>query len=450
MKKLRPVQWIIAGLMLLTACGSPLPTATASPPPTVAPRMTVVPSPTRKPSPTMTVAPPTPTAATRPTADVSWLDEAPASETAFTIPLMTRHVTVDSATLQFALTESETAELFVWPADSASEPQRWPLGERADGLITVEGLTTGTRYQAALLVGEPMARPIFEKTIWPEISFSTQSDRGFPLRIAVIGDSGFGDATTEALAVEMVAADPDLVLHTGDLVYRINENPDAPTAFIEKLFKPFAPVLQVGPFYPVPGNHDLEAAARWGDSTYYFTAFPRLDGGGVETPVDSQGGWYSFSYGDIQFVMLNSQAVFGAGGYQAETDWLAERVAEPAFRATIIVLHVPPRNAGRHRTDSRIIRSRWGDLLSAPGVVLVLAGHDHNYQRFENDGVVTLVTGGGSQTLYSINSEADGLQLAARRSHFTLLDIGETAIDVSAIDAAGMVFDEARVQLPGP
>jgi predicted phosphodiesterase len=448
MKKLIPILTVAAGLALLASCGPALPTASPSPPPTVAPRVTVVPSPTRLPSPTTTAVPPTPTASAEPTADRPWLLDSPVSETAYTIPLMTRHVTTDSATVQFSLTQPEMAELFVWPAESENEPQRWPLGERSDGLVTVEGLMPDTRYQAALLVGESMSRPVFGEAAWPEIGFSTQSERGLPVRIAVIGDSGFGDETTIALVAQMAAASPDLVIHTGDLVYRIDEDPDAPTAFIEKLFAPFAPVLQSAPFYPVPGNHDLEAAARWGEATYYFTAFPSLDGGGVETLADSGGAWYSFSYGDIQFVMLNSQAVFGFGGYQAETEWLAERVADPAFRATVVVLHIPPRNAGRHRTDSRIIRSRWGDLLSAPGVALVLAGHDHDYQRFENDGVVTLVTGGGSQSLYSINSEADGLQASARRSHFLLLDVGEAVIDIRAVDAAGVVFDQATVQLP--
>lgn len=439
---------ILLGLTLLVACGPASPAATVTPPPTLAPRLTVAPSATPSSHPTKTAAPATPTAAAEPTAERSWLERAPASETTYLTPLMTRHITTNSATVQFALAEPEQAELFVWPADSSSEPRRWPLGERSDGLITVEDLNAGTRYAAALLIGDPPARPLFDGVIWPEIQFSTQRQPAFPLRIAVIGDSGFGDDTTKALAERMAAESPDFVLHTGDLVYRIDEDPDAPTAFVEKLFRPFAPVLQTAPFYPVPGNHDLEAAARWGDSTYYSTAFPGLDGGGVTTPADADGSWYSFAYGDLQFVMLNSQAVFGFGGYQAETDWLAERVADPQFRATIIVLHIPPRNAGRHRTDSSIIRSRWGDLLSAPSVALVLAGHDHNYQRFENGGVVTVVTGGGSGTLYSINSEADGLQASARRSHFTLLDVSEGAIDIRAVDVDGVTFDQTTIPLP--
>lgn len=435
-------------LIVLSACGPAAPAVTSTPPPTTAPRVTAALPPSPTASAPATAIPLTPTLTREPTPDLSWLTGLPTSDASFVVPLMTRHVTTQSATLGFSLTQPEAAELVVWETGSAGEPQHIPLDERADGLVTVEGLKPATAYSAALLVGDPLGRPGFDGGDWPPIHFSTQSEGGRPLRIAAVGDSGFGEDTTTALMERMAAAQPDLVIHTGDLVYQIDRDPDAPTAFVEKLFQPFAPVLQLAPFYPVPGNHDLEAAARWGDSTYYFTAFPRLDGGGVSTPAASDGGWYSFSYGDIQFVMLNSQAVFGFGGYQAETDWLAERVADPAFRATIVVLHVPPRNAGRHRTDSSIIRSRWGDLLSAPRVVLVLAGHDHNYQRFENDGVVTIVTGGGSESLYSITSNPEGLLASERRSHFTLLEVGGDAIQVQAIGVDGAVFDRASISLP--
>jgi predicted phosphodiesterase len=448
---MKPSRWMVIALVaaLLAGCAPPAPPPPTVPPTTATLQPTAVATETVEP-PSATVPAPasTPTPTSTPAADLVGITDAPASDTGYTIPLIVRHVGETTATFRFSLAQPETAELILWRSDLAAAPSVTSLGEVTGDQITVEGLQPSTRYQALLLVGEPGRRPTFEGAVWPEVGFHTQGGADRPLRVVAVGDSGFGDDMTRSLVLQMAATAPDLVLHTGDLVYEIERDPDAPTAFIEKLFSPFAPLLTSAPFYPVPGNHDLETAARWGDSYYYFTAFPPLAVNGVDSPEDADGEWYAFSYGDIQFVMLNTQAVFGFGGYQSETDWLAERLADSSFRATIVVLHVPPRNAGRHRTDSSIVRSRWGEMLQAPNVALILAGHDHNYQRFLNDGVTTVVTGGGSETLYTVSGSADGLQAAERRTHFTLLNIGEDEIEIQAIDAAGISFDRATIPLP--
>jgi predicted phosphodiesterase len=43
------------------------------------------------------------------------------------------------------------------------------------------------------------------------------------LRIGVIGDSGFGEEITNALVARMAQQNLDSVLHTGDLMYRGDE-----------------------------------------------------------------------------------------------------------------------------------------------------------------------------------------------------------------------------------
>jgi len=40
--------------------------------------------------------------------------------------------------------------------------------------------------------------------------------------------------------------------------------------------------------------------------------------------------YYTFAYQDIQFIVLDSQVFFGAGGREEQEAWLADRLADPA------------------------------------------------------------------------------------------------------------------------
>jgi hypothetical protein len=70
-------------------------------------------------------------------------------------------------------------------------------------------------------------------------------------RFAVIGDTNGGVVPT-VIAARLVAADPDLVIHTGDVVYPVG----ADSAYDQEIFRPFAAWLERGPILPTLGNHD--------------------------------------------------------------------------------------------------------------------------------------------------------------------------------------------------
>jgi predicted phosphodiesterase len=347
--------------------------------------------------------------------------------------------------LQWELSEPTLAEVLVWNQDNPAELRRELVPPETTQLELTD-LSPATTYRAVLLVGG--ARPRLLDEIWPTLSFSTTSQEFTGLRVGVLGDSGFGEETTLQLAQRLAGAEPDLVLHTGDLVYRVGEEADPSAAFAAKLFATLQPLLATAPFYPVPGNHEFDLAARHDGAPYYQRAFAPFESGTVEFPVESEGLWYSFVVEDVQFLMLNSQSLFGIPGRSQQEAWLAERVNRGGYRTTVVVLHVPPYNAGRHRTDSRVVESAWGDLLGSAQVGLVLSGHDHNYQRHSVAGKTYIVSGGGSSSLYTVQASVAGVQAALRASHVVVLEIRETEIEITALDKEGRSLDHAVIPIP--
>src|SRR5262249_29618757 len=77
-------------------------------------------------------------------------------------------------------------------------------------------------------------------------------------------------------------------------------------------------------------------------------------------------------------------------------------------------------------------------ILARHHVDLLLAGHDHLYQRGEAGGVRYIVTGGGGAGLYDSSCgtakkppcEEDGMQKLAVAHHYVVLTIDKHAIDM--------------------
>jgi 3',5'-cyclic AMP phosphodiesterase CpdA len=271
-----------------------------------------------------------------------------------------------------------------------------------------------------------------------------------PLRIGVFGDSGFGEEITAALADRLADLQPDLILHTGDLVYLAYQQSDAREAYQVKWYQTLSNLLNSSVIYPVVGNHEMDSDAEYQGLPYYFHAFPMLvalQGGWQDAPPGSERQWYALELGTLQILFLNSQQLYG-GPARAEQDaWLASRLNEERFKDTIVVFHVPPYTSGRHQLDGKVVVSSWVPLFEASNVRLVLSGHDHNYERLSRNGITYIVSGGGSTVLYPMGLPQAHSITFAQQIHFVLLDIDSDGIKVQAIGVDGETFDETYVTL---
>jgi predicted phosphodiesterase len=407
------------------------------------------PPPTLAPTGTASPFPPSPIPSPTPDWSLAFDEAHPGVE--YSIPLMTQHVAPGRAVLFFQLTSPVEGRLFYWRTDLGISSAQWaPISasERRQQ-IEVVGLDPGETYGAALgLRGadSEFRPPYYGGRRWGPIQIRTPEAGQTTWRAGVVGDSGFGEQLTADLARRMAGQDLDFVIHTGDLVYKVDQNADPPSAFRYKFFEPFAPILKRMPLYPVAGNHDWDPPTVWGGVPYYYWAFPRFD------PVDGDSDrqsfrneYYAFVYGDVQFLMLNTQLLLRDGAQDAQIGWLSERLSDERYRYSIPVFHVPPYTSGLHTLDGQAVRDYWQPLFEEANVPLVLSGHDHDYERIDLHGVTYIVSGGGSSVLYGLRARVPGSQVFVSASHYLELDFSPQSIHLRAVGPEGELLDEVDI-----
>jgi 3',5'-cyclic AMP phosphodiesterase CpdA len=174
--------------------------------------------------------------------------------------------------------------------------------------------------------------------------------------------------------------------------------------------------------YPVPGNHDYQTA---GASGYYGFFGPRAGQPGE--------GWYSFDLGRWHLVALNSNRdeVGGCQPGSEQERWLRADLAAHPARCTLAFWHHPRFSSGTTHGSDPTVAGLWVALYQA-GADVVLAGHEHNYERFAPldplgrvdpaRGVREFVVGTGGRSHYPLGSPLAGSQARSSDS-FGLLEL---------------------------
>ena len=147
--------------------------------------------------------------------------------------------------------------------------------------------------------------------------------------------------------------------------------------------------------------------------------------------------------------MLDSQVFFGIAGREEERLWLAERLADKRFRASIPVFHVSPFSSSSvHRDEGIPVRQNWVPLFEGANVPLVLSGHTHQYERLEINAITYIVSGGGSAITYAPGAMLPESQVFARKSHFVLAELYADRLDLTSLSVEGEPIDRVTILLP--
>lgn len=179
---------------------------------------------------------------------------------------------------------------------------------------------------------------------------------------------------------------PAFVVICGDLI-------DTPghagqTAEFKRIAAQLDPAI---PLHLLAGNHELENEPTPESLTWYRETFGK--------------DWYSFRYGDVYGIVLNSTIISEPDAVQAEVDaqlaWLREELvrAQASGAANILVFqHHPyflaePDEDDEYFNLSRERRRVYLDLFEAHGVRAVLAGHYHR-NAHGRDGALEMITTG--------------------------------------------------------
>ncbi|GAB4150561.1 MAG: hypothetical protein Fur0037_19150 [Planctomycetota bacterium] len=368
------------------------------------------------------------------------LPEALSAQGALTRGPAVADVTTSGATIQWS-TAAPSGGAIEWGTTSALGRTAPATATATQHEVRVFGLRPFTRYYYRVLDGSTPVGPIH--------SFRTAAPADHPYaRIAVFGDAGTGSAGQLAVARLTGELAPDLVLMPGDINY-----PSGAASTIDRAyFAPYAGLLPEIPFYLAPGNHDYYAAC----GQAYYSSFC--------LPTSPQGGeqWYSFDFGDVHVVSINTEIVPTVNGTcgnaalaAAQLAWLDADLA--ASRATwkIAMLHRPPRSYSTHGSNAAV-QAAFEPVLEARGVDLVLSGHDHCYQRFprmvggiaDPRGPRHLVVGTGGASPYPI-SPGPLLEFGASTVGLVLLDVTGNQLRIRFFDAGtnyGQVLDDVTMQ----
>lgn len=114
-------------------------------------------------------------------------------------------------------------------------------------------------------------------------------------------------------------------------------------------------------------------------------------------------GYYSYELGAWHVVVLNSNCrpAGGCGDGSPQQRWLEADLAASTARCTFAYMHHPRYSSGLHGSDPTI-DPLWR-TLAAGGADVVLAGHDHHYERFRPiDGIRSFVVGTGGRSNYPV------------------------------------------------
>jgi len=218
------------------------------------------------------------------------------------------------------------------------------------------------------------------------------------------GDMRFTDPTNEKvtnpkvrrwLVAKVASEHPDAVLLSGDVPYNGAVQNDY-QVYHEETEAWRVENLRV---YPAMGNHELHGEEVT-EPKNWWSAFPELKGRR----------WYSVEFGDAYIITLDSNLLLMDGSRQRV--WLDDQLNHlpRSTKFVFFSLHHPPvadSIEGDHSHDVRPNEYELAQLLekqatATPAKFIVIAGHIHNYQRFFQNGVTYLVSGGGGAKPYPI------------------------------------------------
>ncbi|BDG05132.1 metallophosphoesterase [Anaeromyxobacter oryzae] len=211
-----------------------------------------------------------------------------------------------------------------------------------------------------------------------------------PVRFAVIGDYGNGSVPEGDVAKLVEAWRPEFVVTTGDNNYpagaadTIDDNVGKDwSSFIAPYHGRYGTGAATNAFFPVLGNHD------WGTPG----ALPYLE----YFTLPGNGRYYDVVKGVVHVVAADSdpREPDGVEAGSTQERWLCDTLRASGARWKLVFLHHPPWSSGHHGPFPVV---QWP--FQACGAHAVFAGHDHDYERIQRDGIVYFVNGLGGQEPY--------------------------------------------------
>jgi predicted phosphodiesterase len=321
----------------------------------------------------------------------------------------------------------------VQPLDNKAESE----GAALINTVKLKGLKTGTRYFYRVTCTDESGAEV--RGFLCSFQTAPAVDRAWAF--AVIGDTQRNPEVTRKCADGAYSRRPDFLLHCGDVV----DDGFAKHQWVKDLFEPCSRLMSHIPTFPVIGNHEK-------DSHWYYDYF--------DLPAPEY--YYTFSYGNAQFFMIDSNKSLKEGSPQYQ--WLEKELAASKATWKFTCHHHPcfsseENDYGDHERGAKSKTFTFGDmnarqlvpLYEKYGVDIAFNGHIHYYERtwpiFEmainqKKGVRYLTSGGGGGGLESAAPQRTWFNLHFQRAfHYCYAAIHDRTIVFKAYDIDGLLFD---------
>ncbi|SRR6266540_416845 len=317
------------------------------------------------------------------------------------------------------------------PPRDAHERNRVPPGP-----TTSFGTFRGTSVDGGSRDG-PLLAPIC-----PPLRAGGEPTDRLATRFAVIGDYGSAGINEQNVATLVESWHPDFVITVGDNNYYAGESSTIDDnigqyyhAFIGGYAGHYGCGAAANGFFPSLGNHDWDSPTGPQPYLDYFLL-----------PGNER--YYSVVRGDVQLFAIDSdpREPDGVGFDSAQAIWLRDALATSTSRWRIVYMHHPPFSSGSHGSSPWM---QWP--YKTWGANLVLAGHDHTYERLVEDDLTYIVAGLGGASLYSFVVPAPGTQFAFAEDFGALLiDADATQLRARFYRVSGDLVDQTVLTAIGP
>ena len=360
-----------------------------------------------------------------------------AGELDFVVRPFLQYGTETGMTVVWQTTGVCTAELSWGEDDTCSNV----IESKAEGVfheVRIEGLEANTQYFYKVRCQQD------DDEIHSSVStFQTAVPRGLPISFAVISDTQDSGPVASTLSELAWAQRPHFVMHSGDLVGRGKKDSD----WVEEFFPAMMPLISRVPLFPVLGNHEDDAR-----NYYDYMALPEPEY------------YYTFSYGDADFFMIDSNRNVDPGSEQYK--WLDESLSKSKATWKFVCHHHPPYSSDENdygnlwkqnkstRGDLRI--RQLTELYEKHHVDIVWTGHIHSYERtwpirenqaVEQGGTIYMITGGGGGSLETPGPYRPFFQNNVRRAHhYTMVHINGGTLELKTYSLEDKLFDYTKIE----
>jgi acid phosphatase type 7 len=309
----------------------------------------------------------------------------------------------------------------------------------------IDGLTPNTYYLYEITKGT--GAPCMVEPACARGRTRTAPAPGGAFRFLAFGDSGSGHPEQYQLAKVMRPYDPDLIIHTGDVI-----QPDGSlSGYPKKFFRPYEDLLERACVYPCLGNHD------WDDTAGgpYLRVFCLPSNGPAGLPAGRN---YWFDFGDVRFVCLDSNDT-SASLENNIAPWLDGVLQDAPTRWKIVFFHHPVCTNGRQTPKGAILQHIM-PVIDRHDVDLVLAGHNHMYERSvpmrngqiarEGRGTVHITTGAGGCPLHGVQGPKPDFLVTANNTEysFTVVDVTPETLSFQQVSVDRNVIDRFVINKP--